>query len=69
MRDCSPEIETRLTALEAAGLSMTVVEILVRAGMHFAGWVMDRGEGFEVAQIRKAWGFLWIGIFMRKFTR
>lgn len=49
----SPEIETRLTALDAAGLSMTVLEILVRAGMHFAG-----GEGFEVAQIRKAWDFL-----------
>jgi hypothetical protein len=54
----SPEIDTRLTTLEANGLSMTVVEIVIRAGMHFAGAVMDRGEGFEVAQIRKAWDFL-----------
>lgn len=54
----SPEIDARLTTLEADGLSMTVVEIVVRAGMHFAGAVMDRGEGFEVAQIRKAWDFL-----------
>jgi hypothetical protein len=54
----SPAIDARLLALEAGGLTMTIVEIVVRAGMHFAGAVMDRGEGFEVAQIRKAWDFL-----------
>jgi hypothetical protein len=54
----SAEIDARLIALETFGMTMTIVEVIVRAGMHFAGAVMDRGEGFEAAQIRKAWDFL-----------
>ncbi|MGO9339502.1 MAG: hypothetical protein ACLPY1_18540 [Terracidiphilus sp.] len=39
-------------------MNLTIMEIVVRAGMHFTGGIIDRGEGSEIAQIRAAWDFL-----------
>jgi hypothetical protein len=40
------------------GFRLTIMEIVIRAGLHFSGAIIERGEGEEVAQMRMAWDFL-----------
>jgi hypothetical protein len=53
-----PQIANRLTQLESEGLIISIAQLVANANLHFAGSVVDEGEGLEAARMRASWNEL-----------